>query len=190
MMICQELMPLHATKHEVDHQPEVVATALKANHADIVALATEIARRGIDKCYLVGSGDSMFAGLCVKEAFQSYARMPLDVIQAYEYAAFGQEGVDEHSAILVISSSGRKSTTRNALERALKSPGLVIGVTDCAVEDNPFFSEPCYKLVPGATKDGWPTQTTTATIALLIDLAIQIGKHKGIISKLSGRWNS
>jgi glutamine---fructose-6-phosphate transaminase (isomerizing) len=182
MTIHQELMPLHETRKEVDHQPTVVAASLEANHSDIFDLAQEIVKSGIDKCYLVGSGDSMFAGLCVKEAFQSYAKMPLDVIQAYEYAAFGQEGVDEHAAIIVISSSGRVSTTRKALDRALKSSGLVIGVTDRAADDNPFYAEPKYKLVPGAIKDGWPTQTTTATIALLIDLAIQIGKSKGVSS--------
>ncbi len=182
MTIRQELMPLQETRKEVDHQPKVVAASLETNHSDITALANEIVKKGIDKIYLAGSGDSMFAGLCVKEAFQSYARIPLEVIQAYEYAAFGQEGVDGRSAIIVVSSSGRISTTRNALDRALKSPGLVIGITDRAAEDNPFYSEPDYKLVPGAIKDGWPTQTTTATIALLIDLAIQIGKSKAVIS--------
>ena len=175
----QELMPLLETKKEVNLQAKVVATSLEENHLNIIALAHEIVKCGIDKCYLLGSGDSMFAGLCVKEAFQFYARMPLEVIQAYEYAVFGQEGVNEHSALIVISSSGRMSTTRNALDRALKSPGFVIGVTDRASDDNPFYSEPNYKLVPGAIKDGWPTQTTTATIALLIDLAIQIGKTQG-----------
>ena len=177
------MMPLEDTLVEVERQPEVVATALENNHASVVELAQLIRDKGITKLYLVGSGDSMYLGQCVEEAFRIYAHRPLNITQAFEYAIYGNHYVDEQTLLIVISSSGRISTTRDALSRALNTKAFVVGITDQAKIENPFYSDPHYKLVPGAAKEGWPTQTTTATIILLIDLAIQIGKQESLFSK-------
>ncbi len=180
------MMPLEETICEVNSQPEAVSAAINANHSSIVELAQIIVNKNINHLYLVGSGDSMFAGQCVEQAYREYARTPLIITQAYEYAIYGDVGINENSAVIVISSSGRLSTTRDALDRALSSKALVIGITDYANIENPFFSKPQYKLIPGAVKKGWPTQTTTATIMLLLDLAIQMGKLNGTLSKHKG----
>ncbi|HBH13800.1 MAG TPA: hypothetical protein DDX29_11935 [Clostridiales bacterium] len=173
-----QLMPLENTIKEVYQQPEVVDSALRNNHNSVCELAKKIIDEDIKKILIVGSGDSMFMGLSVQQAFHSYSGITCSVKQAYEYAVFGEIESND-IAIFVVSSSGRISTTRDALNRALNSSALVVGVTDNRNEENPFFSLPKYVLVPGGQKIGWPTQTTTSTIAIFIDLAIQIGKLSG-----------
>jgi glucosamine 6-phosphate synthetase-like amidotransferase/phosphosugar isomerase protein len=55
----------------------------------------------------------------------------------------------------------------------------VVGISDKRYDGNPFIEKPHTALVPGAVKKGMPAQTTTATIATLIDLAIEFGRANG-----------
>jgi len=173
------IMPLEATIEEVNCQAKVVKRAVQNNRKQNAELAQLITDLDIQKLFVIGSGDSFFSGMCVIQAFNDFAGLPLFFRQAYEYAQHGEVAAEDHSAMIVISSSGRQSTTRDALERALKNSTLVIGVTDVDSDENPFFTRPKKVLVPGGVKKGWPTQTTTAAISVLLDLAIQTGWANG-----------
>ncbi|MFL5806037.1 MAG: SIS domain-containing protein [Roseiflexaceae bacterium] len=175
----QAMMPIAATRREVAAQPEVVARALVEQGAAVRTLAAALAERDTREIVLLGSGDSWFAGLACRLAFETYAGMPAEAIQAYEYAAYGRPAFDHQTAAVVISSSGRPTTTWDALDRVLATPVYIVGVTDNAYTGNPFRERSHSALVPGAAKIGWPAQTTTATIALLIDLAIELGRARG-----------
>lgn len=176
------LMPIAATRVEVQAQPEVVARVLHDLRPSVDALAQTLADRQVNLVLASGSGDSWFAAQAVRLAWELYAGLPFEAMQAYEYAAYGRPGVDGHTAHIVISSSGRPTTTWDALDRALDTPAYVIGITDKAAPDNPFVSKPHTALVPGAHKVGWPAQTTTATISLLIDLSVALGLARGHLS--------
>jgi glucosamine--fructose-6-phosphate aminotransferase (isomerizing) len=175
----QSMMPISATRREVDAQPEVVARVLSEQAAAVRALAATLAERETREIVLLGSGDSWFAGLACRLAYETYTGLPAEAIQAYEYAAYGRAAFDSRTAAIVISSSGRPTTTWDALDRALATPAYVVGVTDTPYQGNPFREKVHTALVPGALKAGWPAQTTTATIALLIDLAIELGRARG-----------
>jgi glucosamine--fructose-6-phosphate aminotransferase (isomerizing) len=175
----QAMMPISATRREVGAQPEVVARMLAEQAGAVRALATTLAERETREIVLLGSGDSWFAGLACRLAFETYAGLAVEAVQAYEYAAYGRPAFDSRTAAIVISSSGRPTTTWDALDRALATPAYVVGITDNPYAGNPFREKVHTALVPGAHKAGWPAQTTTATIALLIDLAIELGRARG-----------
>src|SRR5439155_2955199 len=150
--------------------------------AAVRALAGVLAKRDTREIVLLGSGDSWFAGLACRLAFETYAGLPAEAIQAYEYAAYGRPAFDGRTVAIVISSSGRPTTTWDTLDRALSTPAYILGITDKPYPGNPFQEKSHAALLPGAAKIGWPTQTTTATIALLIDLAIELGRARGHLS--------
>lgn len=175
------LMPIAATRSEVAAQPEVVARVLADLGEQVRRLARALAERGTNQLLAMGSGDSWFAAQAVRLAFERYAGLLMEPLQAHEYAAYGRPAVDERTAIIVISSSGRPTTTWDALDRALASPAYVIGVTDKSSSGNPFLVRPHTALIPGAVKVGWPTQTTTATIAVLLNLAIALGRERAYL---------
>lgn len=177
----QAMMPIAATRQEVARQPQVLARVLRESEQQVQALAQTLAGRHINQVLASGSGDSWFAAQAVRLAWEQFAGLPFEAHQAYEYAAYGRPGEDERTAHFVISSSGRPTTTWDALDGALASGAYVVGVTDNDAADNPFVSKPQSALIPGAVKVGWPTQTTTATIALLLDLAIATGKARGFL---------
>ncbi len=173
------MMPIAATRQEVSAQPETVARVLETLRDQTRELASELAGRGVTQVLASGSGDSWFAAQAVRLAFERYAGLPMEPLQAYEYAAYGRLGEGAQTAHIVISSSGRPTTTWDALDRALATGAYVVGITDNADTTNPFISRPHSALVPGGNKVGWPAQTTTATIAALLHLAVALGRARG-----------
>ena len=178
----QAMMPIAATRQEIAGQPQFVARVLGEREEQVRELAQTLAARDTAQILACGSGDSWFAAQAVRLAWEQLAGLPFEAYQAYEYAAYGRPGEDVRTAHFVISSSGRPTTTWDALDRALASEAYVVGITDSAAPDNPFVSKPASALIPGAVKAGWPTQTTTATIAVLLDLAIATGAARGYLA--------
>lgn len=178
----QSMMPISATRREVADQPDVVARVLAEQAPALRELAQLLAARGTRQIVLLGSGDSWFAGLASRLALETYSGLPAEAIQAYEYAAYGHPAIDASTAVIVISSSGRPTTTWDALDRALATGAYVVGITDKDYAGNPFKEKVHTALVPGALKVGWPAQPTTATIALLIALAVELGAARGHLS--------
>lgn len=174
----ESMMPISATRREVAAQPEVMLRVLNELSGQVRELAERLAARGTRQILLVGSGDSWFAGMASRLAFERYAGVEAEAVQAYEYAVHGRPGVDAATAVVVISSSGRPTTTWDALDRALATPAYVIGVTDKPYPGNPFRERVATALVPGAEKVGWPAQTTSATVALLTLLAVELGRAR------------
>ncbi|MCB9149946.1 MAG: SIS domain-containing protein [Caldilineaceae bacterium] len=173
------LMPIAYTQTEVAEQPAVVERVLGELHANVRTLAHALTERAIQRLYLLGSGDSWFAGLATRLAFEEYSGLITEPLQAYEYAAYGHPGLNAHSAAILISSSGRPTTTWDALDRALAAGAYVVGITDNPYDGNPFVHKPHSVLIPGAQKKGLPAQTTSATMAMLMDLAIELGRANG-----------
>jgi len=178
----QTIMPLADTRREVAEQPAVLERMLNNLQTPVRQLAITLTKRQIKRLFLFGSGDSWFAGMAARMALEQYAGLPAEPMQAYEYAAYGHPGLDVHSAAIVISSSGRPTTTWDALDRALATPAYVVGVSDTRYDGNPFIEKPHTALVPEAVKKGMPAQTTTAAIAVLINLAIELGRANGHLS--------
>jgi glucosamine 6-phosphate synthetase-like amidotransferase/phosphosugar isomerase protein len=176
-------MPIADTRREVAGQPAVIAGVLENLRNSVREVAVTLAKRATRQLFVLGSGDSWFAGQAARLALEHYAGLPTEPLQAYEYAAYGHPGFEAHSAAIVISSSGRPTTTWDALDRALAGPAYFIGISDKRYEGNPFIEKPPATLVPGAQKKGLPAQTTTATIAVLIDLAIELGRATGHLDK-------
>jgi glutamine---fructose-6-phosphate transaminase (isomerizing) len=179
----QAMMPISATRREVDAQPATITRVLIEQQQSTRALAERLAARNINQIAIVGSGDSWFAGMACRLAFETYSGISTEALQAYEYAVYGRAGLDLQSAIIVISSSGRPTTTWDALDRALGTAAYVVGITDNPYAGNPFHEKVHTALVPGAAKVGWPAQTTTATIAVLIQLAIELGRARAHLSE-------
>jgi glutamine---fructose-6-phosphate transaminase (isomerizing) len=161
---------------EIYQQPEVIFQVLNRLKPVVNDLLDNLVKRNVNQILIVGSGDSWFLGKLVRLAFEQFAAIQIEAIQAFEYAVYGKPNLDERSVIIVISSSGRPSTTVDALERALLSPAYVVGVSDRKFLGNPFIEKADFSLVPEASKSGAPTQSTMVTFAVLLMLAIELGK--------------
>jgi fructoselysine-6-P-deglycase FrlB-like protein len=108
-------MPIADTRREVAGQPAVIAGVLENLRNSVREVAVTLAKRATRQLFVLGSGDSWFAGQAARLALEHYAGLPTEPLQAYEYAAYGHPGFEAHSAAIVISSSGRPTTTWDAL---------------------------------------------------------------------------
>lgn len=180
-----EQMPLAATRRELDQEPAVVARVIATLAGEMTCLAKQMESRRTKQILVIGSGDSYFIGLAARLAFQTCAQIHITVLQALEFACYGHPNVDEHSAIFIISSSGRKSVIWDALERAATTPALIVGITDNAEPSNPIPQKAHVTLLPRSQKAGYPTQTTAAALTLLLMLAVEWGSIMDSISQPS-----
>ncbi|MBB6255177.1 SIS domain-containing protein [Nitrospirillum iridis] len=167
------LMPLPATARERADTPSAVARALAHLAEPVRDLAAALTARRSNRLLVAGSGDSLSVGLMATSAFATYTGIPCQAIQAFELARYGHPDLGPRTAVAVVSSSGRPSPAHDALVRAQDSGALVIGI--CDRKGTPFLAPPVWGLCPGASKNGMPTQSTAATLAILILLALKWG---------------
>ena len=176
-------MPIADSWREICTTSSVMSREFEKQQNVLENIALDLQKRGVKHILILGSGDSWFAGMAVCYAFEHYAGITAIPIQAYEYAMYGSLLADENSAVVVISSSGRPTTTWDALDRALQTESYVVGISDTDYEGNPFLEKPHASINPSAKKLGMPAQTTTVTIGLLINLALIMGRESSFLAK-------
>lgn len=124
------------------------------------------------RLYLVGSGDSYAIALMVEQYLNRYGVMACRAVQSFEFLGFSARQVSADTLVVVISASGRPSPVLDALAHALTMPASVVGITN--VPGSLFANlTPCM-LFTQARKRGMPTQSSAATLCLLMALADRI----------------
>jgi glutamine---fructose-6-phosphate transaminase (isomerizing) len=171
-----ELMPLGVSHQELVAQPEAVAATLDNEAATIAEVAALIHQRAITRLYLVGCGDSYYTAWAAKYAFESLWRTPCEVVQALEYVDYVAEVSGPDTVVIGLSSSGASRTSVRAIRRAREQGALMIGVTN--TQGSPFTTDVDAAILVHATRAGWPTQASTAALASLLLLAVELGRRR------------
>jgi glucosamine--fructose-6-phosphate aminotransferase (isomerizing) len=110
-------------------QPDYLRNgAAAALHAKVARLPLRIPSR----VYLVGCGDSHYAGLATRFAFERWSGVPTEALESLEFSRYAVESAPPDALVIAVSNSGRVVRTvecaRVAAERAIAS----IGVTHTA----------------------------------------------------------
>jgi len=74
--------------------------------------------RAPQRVYLVGCGDSWYCGLATRLAFEAWAGVPTEALQALEFSRYYAAYAPADSLVVAISNSGRVSRTIEAVMRA------------------------------------------------------------------------
>lgn len=129
----------------------------------------QLRARGIREVVVAGCGDSWHIGAGVAHAWQSCTGMPLHAVQALDYACYGAAAAHAQTLVVGISSGGNTPAVMAAVRAARRRGAFTIGVSN--TEGSPVLTESDAALLVVASRKGWPTQSSTATMALLIRLA-------------------
>jgi glutamine---fructose-6-phosphate transaminase (isomerizing) len=157
-------------------QPQAIAKTLDALATPAFRLARALASRPLTRVYLTGAGDSWFAGVGVRAVFERLLGTPAEAIEALEYAQYYYTATDPSCVVIAISAGGNSPRALEAVYRARESGAFAIGVT--ITEPSAMTTETdAYLRVP-ATRTGWPTQSSTCSIAALTLLAIRLGEAR------------
>lgn len=141
--------------------------------------------------YIVGHGSSFNAGVCTAGFFAENAK-----IRAYAQtpgffcnggSTFSQEN-PQSTLIVLISQTGTSAGTIGALEHAKASGFRTLAITE--VEDSPIAkkADDVLRLFCGIEESNAKTKGYSATLVLLMRLALSFGKRNGTLNEQEHRF--
>ncbi|MCW2520236.1 MAG: hypothetical protein JWR46_2855 [Mycobacterium sp.] len=166
---------VQATGPELFGQPAAIRATLEANATTLDAIADRLAA-GVRRVVLVGCGDSLAVMVAARRALESMLGVPCEPVQSLEFAYYQADLVDEGSAVIALSSSGETTRTVEALLMAQHRGSYTVAITNTG--GSTLQTEASTSLKVEATRVGWPTQSSTAALALLLELAIRVGERR------------
>lgn len=171
------LARIERTRVEMLEQGPAIAATLDGARPALADLAARLGGREIREVVILGCGDSWFAGQAARPAFRRLLGVPVDAAEAFDHALFDADLATPGTLLFGLSASGTTGVVNDALARARSRGAFAVGVTNTA--GSTLHTAFDTGLVVQATRRGWPTQSTTAAIALLVAAAEAIAAARG-----------
>ena len=162
-----------ATGPELFGQPHAISQTRQRNSTALTEIAARLATR-VDRVVLVGAGDSLAVLMAARQLWEAQLGVPCEPVQSLEFAYFQAGTVDGRTAVVALSSSGETTRTVEALLVAQHRGSYTVALTNTV--GSTLHAEADVALLVEATRVGWPTQSSTAALAMLFDLAIRVGE--------------
>ena len=166
---------VEATGPELFGQPAAIQATLRQNAAALDAIADRLTT-GVRRVVLVGCGDSLAVMIAARQALETALGVPCEPMQSLEFAYYHADLVDAGTAVIALSSSGETTRTVEALLVAQHRGSYTVALTN--TDGSTLQPEADTALKIEATRVGWPTQSSTAALALLLELAIRITERR------------
>ena len=166
-------------RREIAMIPQLLAGQFEILAGPLRALARKLSAGGIEHLYLVGCGDSAFAGTATALAFQKHAGIHAEGVHALDLARYRVRYLPERSAVVCISFSGRVGRTIEAAIQARRFGHRVIVLT--GNPDSPLGNEATDVITLSVPTLGYSPGTSTylAILAALLDLSVAWGEARG-----------
>ncbi len=166
-------------RREIAMIPQLLAGQFEILAGPLRALARKLSAGGIEHLYLVGCGDSAFAGAATALAFQKHAGIHAEGVHALDLARYRVRYLPERSAVVCISFSGRVGRTIEAAIQARRFGHRVIVLT--GNPDSPLGNEATDVITLSVPTLGYSPGTSTylAILAALLDLSVAWGEARG-----------
>lgn len=166
-------------REEISMIPQLLEGQLETLARPLSSLAQNLCAGGIEHLYLVGCGDSAFAGAASVLAFQKHTGIHAEGIHALDLARYRVRYLPERSAVVCISFSGRVGRTIEAAMQARRFGHRVIVLT--GYSDSPLAKEATDVIALSVPTSGYSPGTSTylAILAALLDLAVAWGEARG-----------
>jgi len=164
---------------EIQLAPKVIADQLAGLDKPLRQLAHSLVQAGTENLYMVGCGDSAFAGAAATLAFLKHAGIAAEGVHALDMARYRVRYLPSKSAVLCISYSGEVGRTIEAAAQARAFGHRVIALTGHGTSplareasDVVTLTVPSLGSTPG-------TISFLAMLVALFDLALQWGSARG-----------
>lgn len=164
-----------ATGPELFGQPAAIQVTISKNDAALDAVADRLAA-GVTRLVLVGCGDSLAVMVAARHALEAALGVPCEPMQSLEFAYYHAAIVDSRTAVIALSSSGETTRTVEALLMAQRREAYTVSLTN--TEGSTLQAEAENTLIIHATRVGWPTQSSTAALGLLLELAVRVTERR------------
>jgi glucosamine--fructose-6-phosphate aminotransferase (isomerizing) len=167
---------VEATYPEMMAQPEAVRSTWQRNADRLHEVAGMVIERGIERAYLVGAGDSLAVMIGARLAMETMLGVPCEPMQSLEFAYYAAQNVTARTLVIALSSSGETTRTVESALIAQHLGAFTVALTNS--EGSTLDQESERTLLIEATRVGWPTQSSTAALALMLRLATTVGTFR------------
>ena len=164
------------TEHEMMNQGEAIRTTVAANAEPLAAIGRDLANRTIRRVVTVGCGDSWIAGHGVRPALEAALDAPCEPVEAFDFATYGLRAIDAETLVIGLSSSGGTEPVIDGLTGSAERGAYTIGLSN--TPRSPLMEQCPGALHIRATRGGWPTQSSTAAMALMLAMAAAVQRAK------------
>jgi fructoselysine-6-P-deglycase FrlB-like protein/sugar/nucleoside kinase (ribokinase family) len=167
-------------REEIAMIPKLLVEQHETLSRSLTTVAQGLHHAGIEHLYLVGCGDSAFAGTATALAFQKHAGVHAEGIHALEMARYRVRYLPQNSTVVCISFSGRVGRTIEAAKQARRFGHRVLALT--GNPDSPLAMEATDVMLLTVPTLGYSPGTSTylAILAALLDLAVAWGEVRGV----------
>ena len=166
------------TETEMMSQGAAIRATLEANEAPLARIAADLAARPIRRIAMVGCGDSWISGAGVRHAVERLLGAVCEPCEAFDFATYGLDVVDAQTVVVGLSSSGKTEPVIDGLKGAAARGAYAIGLSNTL--GSPLMDEFPGALHIRATRGGWPTQSSTAAMALKLALVAALAEARGL----------
>lgn len=162
------------TREEMNGQGAAVARSLAAAEAPIAELAARLDGRRIGSVVFAGCGDSWFVGMAVRHAFETLLGVPALPAEAFDYCHYDSAGAGPGTLAFGLSAGGATPAVLGALDAARARGAFTVGVSN--TPESPLLARYDAALPVAASRKGWPTQSSTAAMAVLLAAAARLAR--------------
>jgi glucosamine--fructose-6-phosphate aminotransferase (isomerizing) len=174
----ERLRRVKITWDELIAQPEVVQATLTQERAAIREAAQFLAATPIDRVIMTGAGDSLASMQGVQYAYERLLGVPVAVMQALDFAYYHHQTANERTLVITLSSSGATTRVVEAMMMARRQ-----GAKSLSLSNTPgsmLMVEADRGILIHASRQGWPTQSSTAAMATLLQFLIDLAAARGV----------
>lgn len=168
---------VQATGPELFGQPTAIRSTISANTDKLDVVAARLAA-GVRRIFLVGCGDSLAVMIAARHLLEATVGVSCEPMQSLEFAYYQRAQIDNGCAVIALSSSGETTRTVEALLLAQNRGSYTVSLTN--TDGSTMQTEADTSLKIEATRVGWPTQSSTAALALLFELGVRVAELRGL----------
>jgi glucosamine--fructose-6-phosphate aminotransferase (isomerizing) len=165
------------TRTEMLAQAPAIRETLSREAASLDTLAAQLGARDIRRVVIAGCGDSWIVGMAVRHALETLLGIPVMPAQALDYAAYDHITAAPDTLVLGLSAGGGTPAVMQALAAARARGAFAAGLSN--TPGSPVLTAFDGGMVVHATRRGWPTQSSTAAMALLVALGLRLAARRG-----------
>ncbi len=169
-------------------QAEIIHGVLQHVTPQVQAVVAQLAKMPVTNIFTTGCGDSYFAPVATRLAFEKYSGCRTEAIESLELSRYTVDYLPAGSVVVGVSSGGDKSRTVEAVQEANRVGAVTVAVTGNL--DSPLAREATYKIVQNERAfriPAPPGERTTglgnyhASLVTLYLLALELGRQGSII---------
>jgi len=174
----KRLRRVKLTHAEMFGQPQAIRATWSRESEAIDRVADALAAHAFDRVLLTGCGDSLAVMQGARLLLETMLRVPCEPMQALDLAYYHDAPLGPRTLVVGLSSSGVTTRTVEAMLVARARGAVTLALSN--TPDSVMMREATHRLLVHASRQGWPTQSSTAALALLCRLAVRMGERRGV----------